>query len=383
MEHTGKEGIGKMDLRGVRPWCPILVVLAAGVSAGPTVVELEEFLQESSWIVTADLAAAPGVMSAVVKESFRGEYVPGDTIRFEMDGFRRITMESLPGVLLIADGEGFPFIVGVPGRGYWTLETLDFPVSVGVTPRVISSSELIGLLKDGFLPPREVKITIWTAGGGEIIEMVAGRTERHWVTESGEEYLDGLVLEGWMLDMGESARPGEPPVRLDLTTRAGKRLRMSGRIMEADGNVYSCRLFPTSPLIGNLRGLVEYIMGSIPPSPLSIGISIEGARPGELGMGESPRFVVNSKGDLVLETGYDELYMCGVYPCDGGGPLYAFTGPGEDSVIFFGFEGLPNGPSGHLATDLLDVLEKGCVTGMLREAPGDEPVARFTLFLIR
>ena len=64
-------------------------------------------------------------------------------------------------------------------------------------------------------------------------------------------------------------------------------------------------------------------------------------------------------------------------------PVAGFDSPASnDNPLYFRFENLPEGPSGHLATDIIDALAKGTVTGSVGTDP-EVGSARFSLFIVR
>ncbi len=120
------------------------------------------------------------------------------------------------------------------------------------------------------------------------------------------------------------------------------------------------------------------------PETIRIGIELSGAEPAELGLADEPFFTVGESVCLSL-TGVEE--MLGIpslhFTDYDSRPVAGFDGPAScDDPVYFRFDNLPDGPSGHLATDIIDALAKGTVTGSAGTDP-EHGSARFSLFIIR
>jgi len=113
-------------------------------------------------------------------------------------------------------------------------------------------------------------------------------------------------------------------------------------------------------------------------------VEVIGADPADLGLAAEPWLAVDDRGRLLLGGSGDPAEITRVFDDGSGGrPAVGFDIPGTGhGPVWFRFEDLPEGPSGHLATDLLDVLEKGTVTGSL-SADGDPGAPRFALRIRR
>ncbi|MBN2587077.1 MAG: hypothetical protein JXR55_07265 [Candidatus Fermentibacteraceae bacterium] len=368
----------------------VLLALPAAVSAGPWYVDLEETMADLPWVVSGEiLAEDSGVVAVVVTESFIGDHAAGDTLSlhfWEMGSWMGDALTPGEGFLLIPDDTGSLQVIGTPGRGCWLLRGyFDFN-AFWVHPGVLSREELLTLCLGDTLADRTVETEVRFAGGSEFIGLTLQESGESWQTDSPLDCLGGMTLDGWgVIIGGQDAFPWEPEVEIILHTDDGGLLKLSGRVVECSGSVYRVTVYPTGPVILDRRALVEYMTGISVPSPPRIAVEISGAVPGELGLVDDPCFTTGESGWLHLTGIGGQLDVTSLYQTGDSDsrPILGFDAPMTCTrPLYFDFQKLPDGPSGHLATDIIDAMAKGCVTGTVCRVPG-EPLARFTLSMPR
>jgi hypothetical protein len=362
----------------------------AAVSAGPWFTDLEETMAELPWVVAGDIVSVDSQgVTALVAESFIGGYSPGDTLHleyWEMGSWMAENVVPGEGFLLIPDDGGSLQIIGTPGRGYWLLRGyFDFN-AFWMNPGVLTRQELLALCMGDSLPDRLVEAEIRFAGRSEFIGLTLHEEEGYWLTDSPLACLRGIRLDPWKVDLGgQDSYPWEPEAEIILPTDGGGMLKLSGRISSFSDGAYNIGMYPTGPIILDRQALVEYLEYDSIPSPPVIDIEVQGAVPEELGLAENPRFTTGESGRLHLTGIEGVLYVTSLYFEDGSAswPLLGFDLPMTCSdPLYFDLGDMPQGPSGNPATDIIDALAKGYVTGTLCRVPG-LPLARFTLFMMR
>ena len=368
----------------------VVLAFPALVCAAPWSTDLEEDMASLPWVITGDiLAADSGGVMVVVTESFIGDNSPEDTLFLEYWGMGSWMSEVLSpseGILLIPDSTGSLQITGTPGQGYWLLRGyFDFN-AFWVSPGVISREELILLCSGDTLPERKVDAEIRFAGMSDFMPLSFQQAGGSWVTDSRLPCLSGIRLDSWKVRLGGTdAFPWEPDVEMVLPTEDGGLLVLSGRVTSFSQGVYSVEVYPTGPMISGIQELRDYVEGNALPSPPVIDVQVQGIDPVRLGLAEDPYMTTGESGRLHLRGIEGMLDITSFFHQDGyqARPIVGFDHPMTCSdPLYFDFRDLPPGPSGHLATDIMDALAKGYVSGELCRIPG-EPVARFTLFMMR
>jgi hypothetical protein len=363
------------------PYLLFLLPCAASLAA-PWACDLEQTLSTLPWVYVGDIlrSDAEGA-DFVVRETFLGDALPGDTVRAGYWESGSGTCElAVPGegLLLVSDEAGDLQVIGFPGNGYWLLQgEFDFN-AFWVRPGVLTREELLRLCAGDTLLPRQVNLEVRFAGRGEFLEVALQETVNGWESCSSFPILDGLELGSWDLMLGgENINPYGSPVTLRLRTPNGTTIELQGRVTSQEDGSWWCSVYPTAPVILDPHDLQAILVeGLIPPAP-RLYLEVEGATPASLGLAESPYLTTDDQGRLLL-SGIDGMLEItriysqgyGIRPVVGFDPPRTCTDP-----LYLRFEGLPDGPSGHLPTDLIDVLSKGVVTGSLsadgnREAPG-------------
>lgn len=365
------------------------LLLPDGSSAGPWFSDLEESISELPWVVVADIleAGSDGV-TALVTRTFSGDHVPGDTLRldyWELGSWMSEAVAPGEGMLLVPDTTGALQMVGSPGQGYWLLRGyFDFN-AFWVNPGVISPEELRMICSGDTIPDRTVDVDIRFAGSSRFIPMRLRESAGAWTTESTLSCLDDIRLDSWKVALGgNDAFPWEPEVEIILPTESGGLMKFSGRVTGFEEGVYGVIAYPTGPMILDPHALADYMEGVSIPSPPVIDVEIHGADPADLGLTPNPYLTTGESGRLHLSGSEGLLDITSIYQPEGYyRPLMGFDMPMVCSdPLYFDFHDLPPGPSGNLATDIIDALAKGYVSGDICLVPG-EPLARFTLFMTR
>ena len=337
----------------------------------------------------ADIIAADGPgISVVVRETFRGDAVPGDTLDipfWEMGSWMGETVSPGEDHLLIPDLAGSLQVVGTPGRGYWLLRGFfDFNAFL-VDPGVIDREELQLLCNGDTLPLRTVDVIIRFAGQSDFIGITFNERSSGWALESAFGPLDGLELDRWGLSLGGTDMyPYEPSVSVRIPLEDGSFLTLEGGITSREEQVYCCTVYPTGPVILNQRDLVSYVVEGLLPEAPVFEVQINGADPVELGLVPEPYMTTDDQGRLHLSGAEGMLDITSLFSLEyGTRPAVGFDVPMTcRDPLYFDFQSLPDGPSGHLATDIIDVLAKGVVTGSL-SPNGDPEAPKFSLTIRR
>lgn len=254
----------------------------------------------------------------------------------------------------------------------------------GITA-VVTETFLGDALPGDTLPARTVTMEVRFAGGSEFIDVIFKERGNEWLSDSRYEPLDDLELELCDLSIGGmDTYPFEPYVTLQLSAGDGMTLTLRGSVDSFEDGIYHCIVYPTGPVIlnsGSMRAFLE--RQQVPESPV-IAIEISGAASGELGLAENPYFTTDENGYLRLTGVRGMLDVTGQFLREcGGRPSIGFDTLGtRGNPVYFSFESLLFGPCGHLATDIIDALAKGTVTGSL-SGGGDTITARFILSMVR
>lgn len=375
-------------MRWILPILPV-TLLPTVVEAAPWGCDLETSLSSLPWVYLAEvLSVDTEGVDFVVHETFRGDHQPGDTVRTDYWEMGSCTSELVrPGedYLLISEETGALQVVGYPADGYWLLTgTFDFN-AFWCHPGVLSREELLLLCDGDTLPSRRVTMDVRFAGSSEFLEVTFREMNRGWESRSAFPALDGLEMERWELALGGTDMCWyEPQVTVILRTAEGLWPELKGRVVHGSGSEYHCVVYPAVPVILSPEELEAFLMeDSLPPAPI-LDLEIRGATPAELGLSDDPYMTTDERGQLQL-TGTDVmLEITSLYSEDHGiRPAVGFDVPMTcRDPLYFRFEGLPDGPTGHLATDILDVLAKGVVEGSL-SPDGDPDAPRFSLTLRR
>lgn len=364
-------------------------LLCSSVFAGPWYVDLEISMHELPWVVCGNInTAGDEGITAVVTETFLGDAIPGDTLEipfWELGSWMAETVTEGEGFLLLPDTSGCLQIVGTPGRGYWLLKGHFEFNAFFVHPGVLSREELILLCSGDTLPARTVTMEVRFAGGSEFIDVVFKERGNGWLSDSRFEPLDGLELELWDLSIGGmDTYPFEPYVTLQLPAGEGMTLTLQGRVNSFEDGIYHCIVYPTGPVILNSGSMTAFLDQQLVPESPVIAIEISGAECGELDLSENPYFTTDENGYLQLTGVLSMMDIRSQFLSEyGARPSIGFdTNGSRGDPIYFTFESLPCGPCGHLATDIIDALAKGTVTGSL-SGVGDTVTAGFSLTMVR
>jgi len=365
-----------------------LILTGTGI-AGPFFVDLEESMQNLPWVIIGDvLEVCDSSVTVVVTDTFLGEQLPGDSLSisyWEMGSWMTGSISEGSGYLLIPDSTGKLQIVGTPGDGFWLLKGyFDFNAFF-TEPGVLNREELLLLCSGDSLPDRRVDVEVWFAGGSEFMEIDFQESGETWLSYSLFECLDGLTLEKYELTLGGTdTYPYEPEVFMRLSTAGGGVVFFHGKMNSFADGTYRCTVYPTGLVILDSNSLARYITRDQIPETIVIGIEVTGLHTSDLGLSEDPVFTLGESGGLNLSGADGILNVTSLYLTDYySRPVMGFDHPMTCSnPLYFDFENLPEGPSGHLATDIIDALVKGTVSGRV----GTDPLqlsARFSLFIIR
>ena len=368
--------------------CILLLLPCAASLAAPWSCDLEQTLPTLPWVYVGDILRSDMEgADFVVRETFIGDAIPGDTVRAAYWESGSMTGElAAPGegLLLVSDEAGDLQVIGFPGNGYWLLQgEFDFN-AFWIRPGVVSREELLRLCEGDTLLPRQVALDVRFAGRGDLLVVAFMETENGWESRSAFPWLDGLELGSWELSLGgEDLCPYGSPVTLRLRASDGSTIELQGRMILQDDGRWECSVYPTSPVILDPHDLQAILVdGTMPAAPI-LDLEIEGTTPAALGLAESPYLTTDMQGRLLLsgEDGMLEItriLFIGLRHQTRHG-LRCSRGPAAIRSICR-FDGLPDGPSGHLATDIIDVLAKGVVTGSL-SADGNPEAPRFSIRL--
>ncbi|RKZ08684.1 hypothetical protein DRQ25_08475 [Candidatus Fermentibacteria bacterium] len=367
----------------------VFAILCATANAEPWSVDLEESVQSLPWVFTADvIEVTDSGVTAVISETFRGEHQSGDTLRipyWKMGSWMSEIISEGDEYLLLPDVAGGLQIIGTPGDGFWLLRGYyDFNAFI-TEPGVLNMEELLLLCSGDSLPDRCVEMEIRFAGGSEFLEVVFRESDDIWHSRSHFACMDNLILDKRALTMGGwDTYPQEPEVFMRVSTSGGGLVFFHGKMGSCSDGMYTCNVYPTGLLILDSSSLAKYITRDQMPETIRIGIELSGAEPAELGLADEPFFALGESGALQL-SGADGMFNIPIiYITDyDSRPVAGFDSPASnDNPLYFRFENLPDGPSGHLATDIIDALAKGTVTGSVGIDP-EHGSARFSLFIIR
>ena len=223
------------------------------------------------------------------------------------------------------------------------------------------------------------------AGSNEFIDVLFKESGSGWLSDSRFAPLDGLKLDLWDITLGGMDNfPFEPYVTLQLHAGEDMTLTLQGRVSSFEDGIYQCIVYPTGPVILDSGLMAAFMEQQLVPEPPVIAIEISGAEYGEIGLSENPYFISDEYGYLHLTGAGSLLDITSLFLNEyGARPSIGFdTRSSRPDPIYFHFESLPDGPCGHLATDIIDALAKGTVTGSI-SSEGDAITARFSLLLVR
>jgi hypothetical protein len=342
------------------------------VNAEPWFEDLETSINDLPWIYEATILSVENSSATViVKIVFLGDALAGDTLNinfWEMGESIAYDLTVGQEILLIPDSSGDLQIVGFPGNGFYLLKGYyDFNAFL-LEPGVLSREELRMLCSNESLNERVLEIDIWFAGASQFLDARAIETEEGWHIESHYPLLHKLDLSKWQLRLGGMDNQQlESSVCITIPADDGNDLTLSGRVMSCSENIYRCRVYPAAPVIRTIDALSLYLSDGVFPEPPVLDIEIIGADPVDLGLLEEPFLTTDEWGNLMLSGENGLLPICSIYIMNTNRrPTIGFGGIGDNAAsIFLDFSGLPEGPSGHLVTDIIDVLEKGVVEGSI------------------
>ncbi len=344
------------------------VISPLTVNAEPWFEDLEESISDLPWIYEATILSIDNSsITVIVKIVFLGDVLAGDTLTvdfWEM-GMAYDLIEGKE-ILLIPDSSGDLQIAGFPGNGFYLLKGYyDFNAFM-LEPGVLSRDELRTLCSGESLNERIVEIDIWFAGVSQFLDARATETEEGWHIESHSPLLHKLDLSKWQLRLGGMDNQLlEPSVYITIPVDSGSDLILSGRVMYCSDNVYRCTVYPTAPVIRTIDALSLYLSDGILPEPPVIDVEIIGADPVDLGLPEEPFLTTDEWGNLMLSGENGLLPINSICIMDPSKRPTIGFGCIEDNTVsvFLDFGEVPEGLSGHLATDIIDMLEKGVVEG--------------------
>ncbi|MCK4504080.1 MAG: hypothetical protein KAW14_00570 [Candidatus Aegiribacteria sp.] len=359
------------------------------VNAEPWFEDLETSIDDLPWIYEATILSVENSSATIiVKIVFLGDALAGDTLNidfWEMGASIAYDLTEGKEILLIPDSSGDLQIVGFPGNGFYLLKGYyDFNAFL-LEPGVLSREELVILCSGESLNERVLEIDIWFAGASQFLNARAAETEEGWHIESHFPLLHKLDLSKWQLRLGGMDNQQlESSVCITIPVDDGNDLILSGMVMSCSENIYRCRVYPTAPVIRTIDALSLYLSDGILSEPPVLDIEIIGADPVDLGLPEEPFLTTDERGNLMLSGENGLLPIYSIYTRDfNRRPTIGFGGIGDNAAsVFLDFSGLPEGPSGHLATDIIDVLEKGVVEGSI-STDFSSDIARFKLHIRR
>ena len=348
----------------------IIVSFPLTVNAEPWFEDLETSISGLPWIYEATiLSVENSSVTVIVKIAFLGDALAGDTLTvdfWEMGMSMAYDLTEGKEILLIPDSSGDLQIVGFPGNGFYLLKGYyDFNAFM-LEPGVLSREELGALCSNEPLDERIIEIDIWFAGVSQFLDARATETEEGWHIESHFPLLHKLDLSKWQLRLGGmDNQQFESSVYITIPVDDGNDLILSGRVMYCSDNVYRCTVYPTAPIIRTTDALSLYLSYGIIPEPPVIDVEIIGADPVDIGLPEEPFLTTDEWGNLMLSGENGLLPINSIYIMDfNRRPTIGFGGIEDNTAsVFLDFSELPEGLSGHLATDIIDILEKGMVEG--------------------
>ena len=367
----------------------ITAISSLTVIAEPWFEDLEVSIAGLPWIYEAMIMrVGNNSVTVIVTDVFLGDASASDTLEinfWEMGSCMAFDLTEGEEILLIPDSSGDLQILGFPGNGFYLLKGFyDFNAFL-LEPGVLSREELENLCSDNSLNDRIVEIDIWFAGVSQFLAARATETEEGWHIESDFPPLNDLDLSERQLRLGGMDNLLiEPSVYITIPVDDGNNLTLSGRALSCSDNVYRCTVYPTAPLIRTINVLSLYLSDGVHPEVPVLDVEIIGADPGDLGLPEEPFLTTDEYGNLMLSGENGLLPINSIYIRDSKKrPAVGFGGIGDNATsIFFDFSGLHEGPSGHLFTDIIDVLEKGVVEGAI-SVDYSSDIARFKLHIRR
>ena len=367
----------------------MIAISTLTVNAEPWFADLEASIEDLPWIYEATvLSVENSSVTIIVKIVFLGDALAGDTLSidfWEMGTSMAYELAEGQEILLIPDSSGDLQIAGFPGNGFYLLKGYYDFNAFFTSPGVLSREELGILCSGESLNERIVLIDIWFAGGSQFLDARATETEEGWHVESHFPVLHKLDLSESQLRLGGMDNQLlEPSVYITIPTDDGNHLSLSGRVMSCSENIYSCRVYPTAPVIRTVEDLSLYVSDGVLPEPPVLDIEIIGADPVDIDLPEEPFLTTDEWGNLMLSGRSGLLPINSIYIMDPNRrPTIGFGSIRDNATsVFLDFSELPEGPSGHLATDIIDMLEKGVVEGSIGINYSSN-ISRFKLYVRR
>jgi hypothetical protein len=367
-----------------------LILIACSVTPPPCGAEpwLTDFAAEAPglpWLYEGVLMTVDeAVTTFLVVETFRGDALPGDTVSagyWEMGTYLWTALKPGDRLLLVPDSLGRLQMTGTRGDGYWMLRGFYDCNGFIVSPGVITTEGLTLLLEGEDLPPETAVIDIRFPGSDDCLQFTIRQTPDGWSAHSDEALIGGLELEVWDLALGGGISSAlEPPVHLSLGAEGGMTVELMGRIDGFREGVYRCTVWPAAPVLTSACDLAMQLSGEGAPGVRELPVELGRLLPEELGLAGEPSLTIDEHGSLVLSgaNGPLPIYVIQADPV-GAGPVLGFGLTGaEDRMVYMDFGTLPEGPSGHLVTDIVDALQKGPISGAIW-AEGMQDSGTFTL----
>jgi hypothetical protein len=319
-----------------------------------------------------------------VLETFRGDALPGDTVSagyWEMGTYLWTTLKPGDRLLLVPDSLGRLQMTGTRGDGYWILRGFYDCNGFIVNPGVITGDGLTLLLAGEDLLPETAVIDIRFPGTDDCLRITVRQTPAGWSVGSDELPFDGLELQVWNLALGGGMSSAlEPPVQLSLGSEGGTTVELMGRIDCFRDGVYQCTVWPAVPVLTGAGDMAIQLSGEGAPGVRELPVELGGLLPEDLGLSADPSLTIDEYGSLVL-SGADGPLPIYVIQADPGlaRPVLGFGLTGaEDRMVYMDFRALPEGPSGHLVTDLVNALLSGPISGAIW-AEGMQESGTFTI----
>jgi hypothetical protein len=348
------------------------VIQAVPCSAEPWFTDLEAEAPGLPWLYEGIITTVTEASATfLVLETYRGNALPGDTVSveyWEMGTYLWTTLNPGDRLLLIPDADGGLQITGTYSDGFWSLSGFYDCNGFIVQPGVVTSEGIHLLLHRELLPPEAVEIDIRFPGSEEVLRLTVLETSTGWSVTSSDPRIGGLELETWDIELGGGMRSLlEPPVILVLGAGSGMTAELLGGVDSFHEGVYRCTAWPAAPVLIDPANLVEHLSGNAAEGVRELPFELAGLLPGDLGLPQEPSLSIDSFGELVLNGAEGPLPLY-VTTMEGerARPVLGFGLTGaEDRMIYMDFSGLPDGPSGHLATDIVDALSAGPVSGSI------------------
>ncbi len=364
----------------------LALVLCTGAAAAPWFTDLEADMPDLPWAYEGEvLEVGADSMTVLVLSAFRGDACPGDTVTLPMWSMGLL---SIPGaapdgrMLLLPERSGEVQVLGLPRDGFWLLTGSYDYNAFRVHPGVLTPEELAGLVSEGAWERPSVELSLLFAGASGSLEATAVPEDDGWTLSSTSGRLAGMELDGWGIMLGGGdIYLGDPEATMRLSAHAGQ--TMVGTVISADGGTYHCRFYPSEPLCRSREELEAWLLAGELPDPPLLPVTLDGVEPADLGLSAPPSISVDRWGNLRMLSGSDTLAVTAYWMYEPAGrPWVGFGGSGGDDAIYMDMSAMPEGPTGDLAVDLVDMLAKGTLVGEVRlgSPDGDDsPAGRFVM----